>query len=534
MSNGVGMTIVFFVLTCLGLGIFYFFKKLVIDKKLQLSEQQAERLVEVAKKEQEAAKREQESILKQAKDELMLVKEDIKQAKEEAASILQSARSTIEKEQKEHRRIVSQGENRILQKERHLESKQAEILEKEIAISHKLDEVKGLEIKKTELVERLSTQLETIAGLSKEEAENRLMEAVELDCAKKASALIHQRELQAKKTANKRAREIIVDAIQRTAVDHVQELTTSTVKLPDEDMKGRIIGKEGRNIRSFEAATGVDLIIDDTPNAVVLSSFDPIRREIAKIALTTLLEDGRIHPARIEGVVEKSKKQLDDILMEKGELASEEVGLDFHPKIIELLGKLFYRTSYGQNILMHSLEASHIAGIMAYELGLNVNLAKRGALLHDIGKAIDFERGGSHTELGKEICQKYNESSEVINCIMAHHDEEDPETAEAILVKMADAMSSVRPGARKDSVDTYIKRLEELEKIATSFLGVEKAYAIQAGREVRVLVQPDQVSDDSAHKLALDISKKIERELEYPGEVTVAVIRETRAIGVAK
>jgi ribonuclease Y len=346
--------------------------------------------------------------------------------------------------------------------------------------------------------------------------------------------MIKDMEEQARKIANRRAKEIVTDAIQRTAIDHVSAATTAIVQLTDDEMKGRIIGREGRNIRAFESATGVDVIIDDTPGAVVLSSFDPIRREVAKISLESLVADGRIHPTRVEEAVERAQKQLQEIIREKGEAAADEVGLKFHPKIIELLGKLAYRTSYGQNILAHSLEAAHIAGIMAQELGVNVALAKRGSMLHDIGKAIDFEQQGTHVHLGEEICRKYGESDELINCINAHHEEEEPDTIEAVIVMMADAISSARPGARRESVDAYIKRLEKLETLAGSFEGVEKAYAIQAGREIRVMVKPEEVDDPGAHKLAFDIAKKIESEVDYPGEVKVSVIRQTRAVGVAK
>jgi ribonuclease Y len=314
----------------------------------------------------------------------------------------------------------------------------------------------------------------------------------------------------------------------------VAGITTTTLQLLDDEMKGRVIGKEGRNIRSFEAISGVDVIIDDTPGAVVLSAFDPIRREIAKMTMEKLLKDGRIHPAKIEEEYEKSKKELHDIIIEHGERAADELGLEFHPKIIELMGKLYFRTSYGQNILHHSLEAAHIAGIMAAQLGVNVTLAKRGTMLHDIGKALDFEMEGSHTKLGRDVCERYGESAEILNCIMAHHEEEAPETIEAVLVMVADAISSVRPGARRESVEKYMKRLEKLEKIAASYDGVNKAYAIQAGREIRVIVNPDDVNDDSAHKLAQDIAKQIEKEVDYPGEVKVSIIRETRSEAVAR
>jgi len=305
------------------------------------------------------------------------------------------------------------------------------------------------------------------------------------------------------------------------------------VTLPDDEMKGRIIGREGRNIRAFELATGVDVIIDDTPNAVVLSAFDPIRRETARLALSSLVQDGRIHPTRVEEAVTKARQTLAEIIREKGERAADEVGMQFHPKIMEMLGKLHYRTSYGQNILAHALEASHIAGIIAAELGVNVSLAKRGALLHDIGKAIDFEQQGSHDDLGADACRKYGESEELINCIMAHHEDQEAETMEAVIVMIADAISSARPGARKESVDMYIKRLEKLETVAKEFEGVDKVYAIQAGREVRVLVNPEQVDDPGIYKLAQDIAKRIEEQVDYPGEVRVSILRETRAVGIA-
>lgn len=451
-----------------------------------------------------------------------------------AQDILANSRIALEEESRLKRQAVTQIEERVMQKEKHLDSRESRLAEKESVLNQEIEQAKTYKKRQETLVAELSSKLEQIAEMSAEDARKLLLSNVEREVRQRAGKMIKDVEEQTKKIANRRAKEIVTDAIQRTAVDHVMPATTSVVQLQDDDMKGRIIGREGRNIRAFESVTGVDVIIDDTPGAVILSCFDPIRREIARMALDKLVADGRIHPARIEEMVDKSRKELQDIIREHGERAADEIGLQFHPKIIELLGKLHYRTSYGQNILAHSLEAAHIAGIMAAELKVNVNLAKRGTMLHDIGKALDFEQEGSHDDLGKEVCIKYGESPEVINCIMAHHEGEEPDTIEAVLVMMADAISAVRPGARRESLETYIKRLEKLEAIAHSFEGVDKAYAIQAGREVRVIVKPDIVDDNSTHKLAFDIAKRIETDMDYPGEVRVSIIRETRASSVAK
>ncbi len=451
-----------------------------------------------------------------------------------AQDILAKSRIASEEEGKIKRQALTQIEQRVMQKEKHLDSRESHLIEKEEALNQEIEQAKQHKRKQESITQELSLKLEHVAGLSAEEAKQVLLANVERDVRQRAGKMIKDIEDQTKKIANRRAKEIVTDAIQRTAVDHVVPATTAVVQLQDDDMKGRIIGREGRNIRAFESVTGVDVIIDDTPGAVILSCFDPIRREIARMTLEKLVSDGRIHPARIEEMVEKSRKELQDIIREHGERAADTIGLTFHPKIIELLGKLHYRTSYGQNILAHSLEAAHMAGIMAAELKVNVNLAKRGTMLHDIGKALDFEQEGSHDDLGKEICIKYGESAEVINCIMAHHEGEEPDTIEAVLVMMADAISAVRPGARRESLETYVKRLEKLEALAYSFEGVEKAYAIQAGREVRVIVKPEIVDDSSTHKLAFDIAKKIETEMDYPGEVRVSIIRETRATSIAK
>lgn len=451
----------------------------------------------------------------------------------DAQKLMSKSRSDIDAEIKKRRESVLVIEKRTMDKEKYLDEREDSFKQREEKIDQEYDRVKTLKKKQEQLISELSGKLEKTAGFTKEEAEKILLSNVEREVRDRAGRMIKEIQDQARKVANRKAKEIVVDAIQKTAVDHVIDATTSSVQLPDDEMKGRIIGKEGRNIRAFESITGVDVIIDDTPGAVVLSCFDPIRREIARMAMEKLLSDGRIHPTRIEESVEKSKKELEDKVKEIGEQAADELGLQFHPEIIRLLGRLRFRTSYGQNILSHSLEAAKIAGKMAQALGVNVNLAMRGTVLHDIGKALDFEQGGSHDDIGKEICEKYGESDEVINCIMAHHEDEEPDTIEAVLVMMADAISSVRPGARRESTEMYIKRLEKLETIANSYECVEKAYAIQAGREIRVVVKPDAVDDAGIHKVALDIAKQIESEVDYPGEVEVSIIRETRAHGVA-
>ncbi|RAP29039.1 ribonuclease Y [Candidatus Marinamargulisbacteria bacterium SCGC AG-343-D04] len=491
----------------------YYFKKLTTDSALEKSRKEASVTVERARKDADRI------ISKAHQDSHSLKTKIIKEA---------------EGEIKSRHRTVAEYENRIAQKEQHLVKKDNQLSEKENAADKERQKLKSLQEKEHQIINDLSKELENIAGMKKEDAEKLLLSNIERETRQRVGKMIKDMEDQAKKVASRRSKEIITDAIQRTAVDHVAAITTSTVQLPDEDMKGRVIGKEGRNIRAFESISGVDVIIDDTPGAVILSAFDPIRRELAKMTMKKLLDDGRIHPARIEEEYEKSKKELHDTVIEHGERAADELGLEFHPKLIELMGKLHYRTSYGQNILLHSLEAAHIAGIMAAQLGVNVVLAKRGAMMHDIGKALDFEREGSHTTLGKEVCEQYGESAEVLNCIMAHHEEEPPETIEAILVMVADAISSVRPGARRESLETYIKRLEKLEGIANEFDGVEKAYAIQAGREIRVIVNPEDITDDYTHKLAVDIAKKIEAHVDYPGEVKVSVVRETRSESLAR
>jgi ribonuclease Y len=469
----------------------------------------------------------------------------IQQAKKQADDILSKAdfdakeiilksRRIIEEEIKENKRSLDQIENRLMQKEKYLTDRENILGEKDNQLNQELDKIKVIKKKEEALISELIDSVQKVAEITKEEAKEILLKTIERETRGQAGTLIKQIEEQAKKIANRKAKEIIATAIQRTTIDHISPMTTSIIMLSDDEMKGRVIGREGRNIRAFEAITGVDVIIDDTPNAVIISAFDPIRREIAKISLERLIEDGRIHPARIEEIVSKTQKDIDEVIREHGQQAADQVGVSVHPKLIEYLGKLYYRTSYGQNVLQHSLEVAYLAANMAGEIGVNETLAKRSGLLHDIGKAIDFEQEGSHAKLGEEVCRKYGESEEVLNCILAHHEDVPCDTIEAVLIMVADGISAARPGARKESLENYIKRLKALEDIALSFPGVEKTYAIQAGREIRVLVKPDEVDDPSSYKLALDIAKKIESEVDYPGEVRVSIIRETRATGIAR
>lgn len=471
---------------------------------------------------------------KKKKRSLQESEDIINKAHHNAKRIKETARKEIENEINQKRKSILDQEKRLYQKESFIDEKEEKVNAKNNKIEAEFNRIEDLRKKQEGRLNELVEKLEQISGMTKEEARSTLMSSIEIEMKSKAGKVIREMEEKTKKLAKKRSKEIIIDAIQRTTVNHVVPATTSIVELPEEEMKGRIIGKEGRNIRAFESITGVDIIVDDTPETVTVSAFDPLRREIAKIALQNLVKDGRIQPSKIEELVEKAKEELQATIVEKGEAAAEELGLTFHPKIIEYLGKLSYRTSYGQNMLSHSIEAAHVAGLIAESLEVNVQLAKRGTILHDIGKAIDFEQEGTHTVLGKQICEKYGESAEILNCIMAHHEEEEPTTIEAIIVKIADAISSSRPGARRESVEKYIKRLEKLESLAKSFDGVEKVFAIQAGREIRVIVRPEIIDDNSATKLAFDISTKIEQELDYPGEIKVSVIREIRATSVAK
>ncbi|TCS89722.1 ribonuclease Y [Keratinibaculum paraultunense] len=422
-----------------------------------------------------------------------------------------------------------------MHKEESIDRKSETLERREEILNKKEKELNEKEILINELYEKQVEELERLSGLTSEEAKELLLNDIKKEIAHESAMIIKEIEAQTREEAEKRAREIISCAIQRCAADHVAETTVTVVNLPNDEMKGRIIGREGRNIRTLETLTGIDLIIDDTPEAVVLSGFDPIRREIARIALEKLIVDGRIHPARIEEMVEKAKVEVDNIIKEEGEQAAFETGIhNLHPELIKLLGRLKYRTSYGQNVLKHSIEVSHIAGVMAAELGANVKIAKRAGLLHDIGKAVDHEIEGPHVDIGVDIARRYRESKEVLHAIAAHHGDIEPQSVEAVLVQAADAISAARPGARRETLEAYIKRLEKLEEIANSFDGIEKSYAIQAGRELRIMVKPEDVKDDEIVHTAREIAKRIESELDYPGQIKVNVIRETRAVEYAK
>lgn len=460
-----------------------------------------------------------------------LRKEKILEAKEE----IHKLREDCEEELRNRRSEVSKSERRVEQKEENLDRK-LDGLEKREAGLNKKEETMNEKIKEIDAnLEKQVETLEKISGYTKEEAKDVLLKEVEKDIRKDASAMITQIETEAKEEGEKKAREIITSAIQRYASDQVAETTVSVVSLPNDDMKGRIIGREGRNIRAIETLTGVDLIIDDTPEAVILSGFDPVRREIARRALEKLIVDGRIHPAHIEEMVQKSTEEVNKVIKEEGERACFECGVNnLHPELVKLLGRLKFRTSYGQNVLQHSIEVATFAGMMAEELGLDPKLAKRGGLLHDIGKSIDHEIEGTHVEIGANICKKYKESPEVINAIESHHGDKEATTLESVLVGAADALSAARPGARRETLENYIKRLENLENIANTTKGVDKSYAIQAGREIRVAVKPNQVKDDEVPMLAREIAKKIEAELDYPGQIRVNVVRETTAVEIAK
>jgi ribonuclease Y len=479
------------------------------------------------------------SLLEEARLEAKnLKKEAVLEAKEEAFRLT----SECDQELKERRAEIQKAENRINQREEFLDKKEeliekkneavekakSDLVEKENKLNEKIQE-------QTLIEEKMTAELERISKLSKEDAKKELISKYEEEAKIEAAVIVRNIEAQAKEDANKKASEIITLAIQKTAVDHTSEMTVSTVALPNDEVKGRIIGREGRNIRALEAATGVDLIIDDTPEAVVLSSFDPVRREIARLSLEKLILDGRIHPARIEEMVDKVTKDIENSIKEEGEAAVFDAGIhSMHPELVKLLGRLKYRTSYGQNVLKHSLEVCYLSGLIAAEVGANVNIAKRGGLLHDIGKAIDHETEGTHVTIGVDLATKYKESKEVIHCIAAHHGGVEYGSLEAIIVQTADAISSSRPGARRESLEAYIKRLTQLEEIANGFKGVETSFAIQAGREIRIIVKPNEVTDEQALFMAKDIAKKIEKEMEYPGQIKVNVIRETRNVDYAK
>ena len=458
-------------------------------------------------------------------------REALLEAKEESLK----TKNELEKETKERRAELQRYERRVLSKEENLDKKSETLERREASITAREDNLNKKLAEAEELRGKRQQELERISGLTSEQAKEYLLKSVEDDVKHDTAKMIKEMENRAKEEAEKKAKEYIVAAIQRCAADHVAETTVSVVQLPNDEMKGRIIGREGRNIRTLETMTGVELIIDDTPEAVVLSGFDPVRREVARIALERLVVDGRIHPARIEEMVEKAQREVEASMREEGEAATLEVGIHgIHPELVKLLGRMKFRTSYGQNALKHSIEVSHLSGLLAGEIGVDIRMAKRAGLLHDIGKSIDHEVEGSHVKLGSELCKKYKESAVVVNAVESHHGDVEPESLIACIVQAADAISAARPGARRETLETYTNRLKQLEEITDSFKGVDKSYAIQAGREVRVMVVPEQINDDDMVLLARNISKKIEESMEYPGQIRVNVIRESRVTDYAK
>ena len=490
------------------------YRKKVAEKEIISAEDEAKRIINEAIKSSESKKRE---VLLEAKEEIL------------------KNRADYEKEVKERRADLQKQERRLQQKEENIDRKTDAIEKKEEALAQKHDAILK-EQDEIKLIKRSQTEmLERISGLTADQAKEYLIQQVESEVTHETAMKIKELEARAKDEADQRAREIVATAIQRCAADHVAEITVSVVPLPNDEMKGRIIGREGRNIRTLETLTGADLIIDDTPEAITVSCFEPVRREVARLALEKLIADGRIHPTHIEEMVEKARREVDAVIRSEGERAVLETGVrGVHPELQKLLGRLHYRTSYGQNVLQHSIEVSHIAGMMAAELGADVAAAKRAGLLHDIGKAVDHEMEGTHIQLGVEFCRKYKEKEDIIHAIQAHHGDVECKTLVACLVQAADAVSAARPGARRENLENYIKRLEKLEEITSDYPGVEKSYAIQAGREVRVMVKPEQVSEDQMVILAHDLARRIESELEYPGQIKVHVLRETKVVEYAK
>ncbi len=498
------------VFTFVGIAI----RKKIAESKVGSAENEAKRIIELAQKEAENKK-----------------KEEIFKAKEEIIN----ARKDLDNEVRERRGEVQQQERRLLQKEENLENRILQMEKKEQDLERRRQEIENKKKEITNTLDKQMAELQKISGFTKDQAKEMLLSELDKQLSLEKANLIKASETKIKEESIKNAKEVIGYAIQKCAADHTAETTVSIVTLPNDEMKGRIIGREGRNIRTLETLTGVDLIIDDTPEAVVISGFDALRREVARIALEKLMEDGRIHPAKIEEMVEKAKEEVAQTIKEEGERACLETGvIGLPPEVINLLGKLKYRTSYGQNVLNHSIEVSNLARIMADELGLDTKVARRAGLLHDIGKALDHDIEGTHVQIGVDILKKYHENPIVINAVEAHHGDVEPQSIEAVLVAAADAISASRPGARRETLENYIKRLEKLESIADSFKGVEKSFAIQAGREVRIIVKPEQITDADMTILARDVAKKVEEEMEYPGQIKVNIIRETRVVDYAK
>ena len=521
LSNPLIISILLALTLIVGIVVGYLIRKSIAEAKISSAEELAKQIVEEAHRNADATK-----------------KEALLEAKDENYRLRQQA----EEELRERRLELQKQENRLMQKEENLDRKSVTqdkrelMLEsKEQSLTERQQQIEETESKVEAMIQEQQSELERISGYTTDQAKQIILNRIEKEVTHESAMMIKEVEGRAKEEADKKAKHILSLALQRCAADHVAETTVSVVNLPNDEMKGRIIGREGRNIRTLETLTGIDLIIDDTPEAVILSGFDPIRRETARLALESLVQDGRIHPARIEEMVDKSRREVDEYIREIGEETTFEVGIHgLHPDLIKILGRLKYRTSYGQNVLKHSIEVAHLSGLLAAELGEDVLLAKRAGLLHDIGKAIDHEVEGSHVEIGKELAIKYKEPEVVINSIASHHGDEEPTSIISVLVAAADALSAARPGARSETLENYIKRLEKLEEISESFSGVEKSYAVQAGREIRIMVKPDEIDDVSSVHIARDIRKRIEEELDYPGHIKVTVIRETRAVEYAK